>query len=162
MSGTGAKGQAGKVDSMEMANSIFGQSGLSEWDNVAAAAAAVAAGASGTSKHSHTQFAVGENVLVLLNILNHTNSVDNPDTFTVNPVNKWGYPRGEGKTAEEQLGPYVYVLATVKKVHFDEDLRYYTVARADSCSEQRADTGESSNSMYIRVRRAIIDYFCEN
>jgi hypothetical protein len=143
MSGSAAKGLQGHVDSIDLANSIFGQSGNSEWENVAAAAAVAAAGASGGGKNSHTQFAVGEHILVLLNTLNHTNSVDNPDVFTVNPVNKWGYPRGEGTTAEEQQGPYVYVLAIVKKVHFDEDVRYYTVARADSGTEQRADTGES-------------------
>jgi hypothetical protein len=135
-------------DSMDQAISTLGQGGNSEWENVAAAAAVVAAGTAGSGKRSHTQFAVDEKVLVFLNILNHTNSVDAIDAFTVNPVNKFGYPRGEGKTSEEQHGPYVYVLALVKKVHFDEDLRYYTVARADSGAEQRADTGEGNNSVW--------------
>ena len=127
-------------DSMDHAMSTLDQGG--EWENVVAAAAVVAAGTAGGNMRSHTQFAVDDYVLVFLNVLNHTNSEDSRDAFTVNPVNKFGFPRGEGKTAEEQNGPYVYVLATVRKVHFDEDLRYYTVARADCDTEQRADTGK--------------------
>jgi len=42
--------------------------------------------------------------------------------WSVKPVNRFAYPRGEGKAHEEQQGPYVHVLATVKKVHFDEDI----------------------------------------
>lgn len=137
-----AAGKQSVFDSMDSAINTLGQGGNSEWENVAAAAAVVAAGTASSGKRSHMQFAVDEKVLVFLNILNHTNSTDTDDAFTVNPVNKFGYPRGEGKSSAEQRGPYVYVLATVKKVHFDEDLRYYTVARADSGAEQRADTGE--------------------
>ena len=54
-------------------------------------------------------------------------------------VNRYGYPPGEGFTPEEQRGPYVYVLATVTKVHFEEDAEYYTVKRADTNVSQRAD-----------------------
>jgi hypothetical protein len=54
-------------------------------------------------------------------------------------VNRYGYPPGEGFTPEEQRGPYVYVLATVTKVHFEEDAEYYTVMRADTGVYQRAD-----------------------
>jgi hypothetical protein len=54
---------------MDMANSIFGQGGNSEWEKVAAAAAVAAAGASGGGKHSHTQFAVGGHILVFLRLL---------------------------------------------------------------------------------------------
>ena len=129
-------------DSMDQAMSTLDQGGASEWENVVAAAAVVAASTASGNKRSRTQFAVDDNVLVFLNVLNHTNSVDSRDAFTVNPVNKFGFPRGEGKTPEEQQGPYVYVLAVVKKVHFDEDTRYYTVARADCGTEQRADTGK--------------------
>ena len=127
---------------MDQAMSNLGQGGAEEWESVVAAAAVVAAGVTSGNMRSHTQFAVDDNVLVFLNVLNHTNSVDSREVFTVNPVNKYGFPRGEGKTTQEQHGPYVYVLATVKKVHFDEDLRYYTVARADCGTEQRADTGK--------------------
>lgn len=129
-----------EFDSMDHAMSNLDQGGAEEWESVVAAAAVVAAGVTSGNMRSHTQFAVDDNVLVFLNVLNHTNSVDSRDVFTVNPVNKYGFPRGEGKTTQEQHGPYVYVLAAVKKVHFDEDVRYYTVARADCGTEQRADT----------------------
>jgi hypothetical protein len=57
-------------------------------------------------------------------------------------VNRHGYPSGGGLTPEEQRGPYIYVLATVKKVHFEEDAEYYTVTRADTGADQRADAGK--------------------
>jgi hypothetical protein len=60
----------------------------------------------------------------------------------VAPVNKLGFPVGKGDTDEERKGPYVYVLSTVRKVHFEEDARYYTVTREDNGRDQRADTGE--------------------
>ena len=56
-------------------------------------------------------------------------------------VNRHGFPPGEGATPEEQSGPYSFVAATVLTVHFDEFAEYYTVKRADSGAEQRADTG---------------------
>jgi hypothetical protein len=58
----------------------------------------------------------------------------------VNPVNRYGYPPGKGMTPEEQRGPYLYILATVKKVHFEEDAEYYTVTRADTDTDERANT----------------------
>lgn len=126
--------------SMGMAASKLGQGGNREWENVAAAATVVQLSDGG--KRSHVQFAVNDHVLVFLSILNHTCSLENEDAFTVNPVNKFGYPDGEGKTHDEQQGPHSYVLATVKKIHFDEDVRYYTVLRADCGIEQRAYTGK--------------------
>jgi hypothetical protein len=80
--------------------------------------------------------------LVFLTLLNVTNKEDPKDTFTVAPVNKYGYPSGEGTTELEKNGPYTFVLATVKHVHFDEDDRYYTIVRSDTGTEQRADSGE--------------------
>lgn len=65
--------------------------------------------------------------------------VSNHHSRFANLVNRCGYPPGEGITPEEQRGPYVYVLATVTKVHFEEDAQYYTVTRADTGVEQRAD-----------------------
>jgi len=116
----------------------------SEWENIAAAVTVVAAGsqATGNSASRHIKFAVDDTVLVLLTLLNVTNMEDPKDTFTVAPVNKHGFPQGEGRTDEEKGGPYTFVLATVKHVHFDEDDRYYTVVRADTGTEQRADSGE--------------------
>jgi hypothetical protein len=131
-------------DSVGNAISSLGRASNSEWENVAAAAAVVAAGTSVGS----TTFSVDEKVLVFLNILNHTNTVDPKEAFTVNPVNRLGYPAGEGKTQEEQSGPWVYVLATIRRVHFDEDDRYYTVARMDTGTEQRADAGKCHCVMY--------------
>ena len=87
------------------------------------------------------KFAVGDTVLVLLALLNVTNVDDSKDTFTVAPVNRMGFPQGEGRTDGEKMGPYKYVLATVNHVHFDEDDRYYTIIRADTGTEQRADSG---------------------
>lgn len=109
----------------------------------AAAAAAVVALSTGVSAAKRIQFVVDDVVLVFLNILNHTNSVDPTEAFTVVPVNKYGFPSGEGHRPAEQQGPYVYVMATVKRVHFDEDVPYYTVVRADTGAEQRADVGKS-------------------
>ena len=121
--------------------SSLGQMGHSDFDNVAAAAAVVALGA-GPHSNKRIQYAVGDTVLVFLNIMNHTNSVDPPEAFTVAPVNKHGFPSGEGKSHAEQQGPFVYVMATVKRVHFDEDVPYYTVIREDTGADQRADVGK--------------------
>jgi len=65
--------------------------------------------------------------------------VSNHRSRFANLVNRYGYPPGEGMTPEEQRGPYVYLLATVTKVHFEEDAEYYTVTRADTGVNQRAD-----------------------
>lgn len=121
-----------------------GQMGNSQLEDAAAAAAVVAlsTGAAVSSK-KRIQYVVDDYALVFLNILNHTNSVDPPEAFTVTPVNKYGFPPGEGHHSKEQEGPYVYVMALVKRVHFDEDVPYYTVARADTGAEQRADVRKS-------------------
>lgn len=111
-------------------------------DSVFAAASVVAQSAATAAKRGHVQFNTDDPVLCMLTLLNVTNPGDDNESFTVSPVNIHGYPPGEGKTEAERQGPYVFVLATVKKVHFDEDERYYTVVRADNGTEQRADTGE--------------------
>jgi hypothetical protein len=113
-------------------------------DSVFAAASVVAQSAATAAKRAgHVQFNVDDPVLCMLTLLNVTNPGDDNESFTVSPVNIHGYPPGEGKAEEERQGPYVFVLATVKKVHFDEDERYYFVVRADNGTEQRADTGWS-------------------
>jgi hypothetical protein len=116
----------------------------SEWESVAAAVAVVQEGerrATNTNKSRLNQFSAGDTVLVFLTLLNVTNSEDPKDTFTIAAVNTFGFPEGEGKTDDEKRGPYNFVLATVKQLHFEEDDRYYTVVRADTGSEQRADSG---------------------
>lgn len=67
---------------------------------------------------------------------------------TVARVNKYGYPENKSKKEEhkskkEELksGPFVYVIATVRKIHFKESARHYTVERADTGAWVRADTG---------------------
>ena len=82
-------------------------------------------------KAAYRRYRVGENVLICCN------------SHWATLVNQHGFPPGEGTTAEEQSGPYSYVMATVQTVHFDEFAEYYTVRRADTGAEQRADTGTS-------------------
>jgi len=76
----------------------------------------------------HRRYKPGDKVLVL-----------NQQSRWANLVNRHGFPPGEGHTPEEQRGPYMYVLATVKEVHFEEFTPSYTVVRADTGSDQRAD-----------------------
>jgi hypothetical protein len=78
-------------------------------------------------------YVVGDNVLV---------SIDHhPYSRGVSLVNKLGYPYGAGTTEEEKRGPYVYVLAKVKRVHFEEYSVYYTVTREDTGAEMRGEAG---------------------
>ena len=86
-------------------------------------------------------------------ISNHSNANES------NLVNRYGFPEGVGYGgysgvhggghggyggggAEERRGPYIYLLAQVKSVHFEEDAQYYTVRRENDGKEQRADAGE--------------------
>jgi hypothetical protein len=82
------------------------------------------------SRAPYRRYRVGENVLICSN------------SHWATLVNIHGFPPGEGTTAEEQSGPYSFVMASVLTVHFDEFAEYYTVKRADSGAEQRADTGD--------------------
>jgi hypothetical protein len=138
-------GPLGSLDSA--IESLRQQDSNSEWENVAAAVTIVQAsehgGASASKAKNTNKFAVNDTVLVFLTLLNVTNMEDPKDTFTIAPVNKYGYPAGspDARTDAEKSGPYTFVLCFVKHVHFDEDDRYYTVERADTGTEQRADTG---------------------
>ncbi len=106
----------------------------------AAAAIVTATTASGKRNYVH-QFGQGDHVLVILAILGLADAFGNKELYTIDPVNKLGYPQNEGKTEAQSQGPYLYVLCVVKQVHFDEDERYYTVLRCDTNKEQRADPG---------------------
>ena len=55
------------------------------------------------------------------------------------PVNEYGYPEGQGSTTQEKKGPWIYVLATIKSIHFEENSRYYMIQRADSGNFERAE-----------------------
>lgn len=131
-------------------------------------ASVVAQSAASAAKRGHVQFGTDDVVLCLLSLLNVFNEGDDPDTFTVNPVNEHGYPVGEGKTDVERQEPHVFVLATVSQVHFDENERYYTVIRADNGSEQRAHPGGfclflwlgtiHKKSIYVTLRDRLIAF----
>jgi hypothetical protein len=135
----------GPLSNLENAiDTLRNQDSNNEWENVAAAVTVVAAseaGASASKSQHNIKFAVNDTVLVFLTLLNVTNMEDPKDTFTVAPVNKYGFPAGEGRKEAEKLGPYTFVLCRVVHVHFDEDDRYYTVERADTGTHQRADSG---------------------
>jgi hypothetical protein len=109
-------------------------------DQVSAAASIVATQSSG-QKRGNVQFSQGDYVLVMINILRLADHDAEHDMYTVDPVNSYGFPHGEGKTEEQRQGPFIYVLCMVTQVHFDEDERYYTVRRCDTGKEQRADPG---------------------
>ena len=135
----------GPLGSLDNAiDTLRNQDSNSEWENVAAAVTVVAAseaGASASKSQHNIKFAVNDAVLVFLTLLNVTNMEDPKDTFTVAPVNKYGFPAGDGRTESEKSGPYTFVLCRVTHVHFDEDDRYYTVERSDTGTQQRADSG---------------------
>ena len=75
-------------------------------------------------------YVVGDNVLV-----------SNHQSKWASLVNRFGYPPGEGGTEEEKRGPYMYVLAKVKRVHFEEYSVYYTVTREDTGADMRGEAG---------------------
>jgi hypothetical protein len=105
-----------------------------DWESI------LASPASGTVRSM--QFHPDDPVLCRLELLNDAiyNSADvNLDAASMDPVNVYGYPAGEGKSTFERNGPYSFVLCTVVNLHFDEDERYYTVRRHDTKTEQRAD-----------------------
>jgi hypothetical protein len=100
------------------------------------------------------RFRRGDNVLVALKLMDlsvdglvmvEEASSSRKRLTTTNPVNKYGFPPGEGITEEHKKGPYEYVLATVKSIHFGEDAIYYVVERFDNKHCQRAERGKSSN-----------------
>eukprot|EP00549_Striatella_unipunctata_P021916 CAMPEP_0118717148 /NCGR_PEP_ID=MMETSP0800-20121206/27951_1 /TAXON_ID=210618 ORGANISM="Striatella unipunctata, Strain CCMP2910" /NCGR_SAMPLE_ID=MMETSP0800 /ASSEMBLY_ACC=CAM_ASM_000638 /LENGTH=1321 /DNA_ID=CAMNT_0006623759 /DNA_START=80 /DNA_END=4045 /DNA_ORIENTATION=- len=115
-------------------STVSGFSSLSEW---------LTGATSPNNTRNYRRFAVNDRVLVFLNILNHMQSTADEEfreKVTNNPVNKYGFPPGKGTNPEEQKGPFVYVLATVIMAHYEEDAIYYTIKRADTGSEQRANS----------------------
>jgi class 3 adenylate cyclase len=138
--------ESSHADSNDLAVDKLQSSG-GDWEQSAAAAAVVA------SRKGHSvQYSQGDRVLVLLTLLNFTMRQQMQQTgmeeeaverfkamLTLAPVNKAGFPEGEGRTESEKAGPFSYVLCTVQQVHFDEDERYYTIFRGDTETEQRAE-----------------------
>lgn len=124
-------------------------------DAMAAAAAFVR-----TGMKSHKSFKAGQRVLIAIPALTEDDSEEEEEEEediqpqskngqvrefrkpSIAPVNKYGYAAKEGKTELHRQGPFIYVLATVKIVHFKEDARHYTVERADTGGWVRADNGK--------------------
>jgi hypothetical protein len=146
-SSNGSGGSSQRYGLAAAADLLGKQGASSSWENVAAAATVAAATAGNSGKRSHVQFGTDDRVLVMVSLLNITNHEDDKDMFTIDPVNKYGFPVGYnfpvggGNTEAERHGPFSFVIATVTNVHFDEDERYYTVRRYDTGTEQRADSG---------------------
>ena len=148
--GTTRRGDgSGSLEINDLAAAVEKFNASDDWEQQTAAAAVVA------SRKAHSvQYSQGDRVLVLVTLLNFTirqmqmqpsAGMDDEtvkeikDSVTLAPVNKAGFPEGEGRTDAEKAGPFSYVLCTVQQVHFDEDERYYTVIRGDTGTEQRAE-----------------------
>lgn len=124
-------------------SSIDKENALANYEgNPSMFAAAQVVAASG--HQGYKNFKKGENVLVTLHLLNlrfEQNGGLLVET-TISPVNKYGFPAGKGKTREgNKQGPFVYVIAQVESVHFDEAAPYFFVKRADNNEIQRVDQG---------------------
>lgn len=65
--------------------------------------------------------------------------ISNHGTNWANCVNRHGYPPGSGTSPEEKVGPYIFILGTIKTVHYEENAVFYTVTRADTGSDLRGD-----------------------
>jgi hypothetical protein len=87
---------------------------------------------------SSRRYKQGEHVLIADTGNNGTSLVDAVGGL----VNRFGYLFGEGSTPDERRGPYQYILATIKQVHFEEIHPFYTVTRADNGRSQRANAPE--------------------
>ncbi len=67
--------------------------------------------------------------------------ISNHDSHHSTCVNRHGFPPGSGSSADEQRGPYIYILATVTTVHYEENAVFYTVSRVDTGADVRGDPG---------------------
>lgn len=129
---TGTLQTGGRTLGSSMTFSIRSASSkLATQDEAEAAAAASTTQEQDKARATYRRYRVGDSVLVC-----------NIQSRLATLVNRHGYPSGGGLSPEEQRGPYIYVLAMVKKVHFEEDAEYYTVTRADTGADQRADAGK--------------------
>lgn len=57
-------------------------------------------------------------------------------------VNAKGFPPGQGMTVAERHGPYIFVLAEIVKLHFENYFVSYSVKRHDTHRIQKVDRGE--------------------
>jgi hypothetical protein len=141
---------------------LAGLESASQGDAMAAAAAVVQRGMVGQYNYKK-----GEHVLIAFRTLSEewTQNMDDEVDQTVEsqkstvelqkptgaPVNKYGYPAREGRKEREKRGPYVYVIATVREIHFKEDARHYTVERHDTRRHVRAETGETDSVSFFNL-----------
>ncbi|KAL3801831.1 hypothetical protein HJC23_001227 [Cyclotella cryptica] len=95
-------------------------------------AATAAAARRQTRITAFRRYAVGDHVLISNHDLH-----DSPKLVNAKGFAEWD--AAEATTSDERRGPYIYVLAKVKSVHFEEDAQYYTVTRLDNGEDQRAD-----------------------
>jgi hypothetical protein len=65
----------------------------------------------------------------------------------VSSVNRFGFPPGEGRTAEEKTGPYIFVLGKIQEIHFEENSVFYTVRREDTGVDVRGSPGKYSSTI---------------
>lgn len=83
-------------------------------------------------------------------------------------VNAKGFPPGQGTTVEERHGPYLFVLAKIVKLHFENYYVNYSVQRHDTQRIQKVDresiitiladsTGESAAMIAASQKPAITD-----
>jgi hypothetical protein len=57
-------------------------------------------------------------------------------------VNAKGFPPGQGMTVAERHGPYIFVLAEIVKLHFENYFVNYSVKRHDTHRVEKIDRGE--------------------
>jgi hypothetical protein len=68
----------------------------------------------------------------------------------VSSVNRFGFPPGEGRTAEEKTGPFIFVLGMIQEIHFEENSVFYTVRREDTGVDVRGSPGKYRTDTTIR------------
>jgi len=150
--GSDRKGNSGVLEK-ELVLENFANA--SESDRMAAAASVVKQAQWANINQKKKNFHTGDNVLVSLTILDIAAASSlapmSQLQSTSAPVNKYGFPQGEGKKQEHTKGPYVYVLATVQSVGFKGFAKDYMVKRCDTGECQRADKGKCKQGDGIEV-----------
>lgn len=130
---TSSDSQRSTSGSSKILRLFSSQSKDGELDSSATAAALAA---KRTRISAFRRYGVGDYVL----ISNHDLPDDSSKLVNIHGFAEWD--AGEALTSGEERGPYIYVLAQVKNVHFIENLPFYTVTRIDSGEDQRADVGK--------------------
>lgn len=93
---------------------------------------------------AYREYSVGDAVLVFAN-----------QRF-VSSVNRDGFPPGQGRTADERNGPYLFVLGKIKQIHFEENSVFYTVRREDTGVDVRGNPSKFSIAISFSVYLSLI------